>query len=191
MIVLVIIFAVIVFLIIGLILYFISIYNGLIQLRQNIDKSWSNIDVLLKQRHDELPKLVQVCEAYMKYERETLEKVIRARNFYDTAKSVGDKAKADDAITGALKTLFAVAEQYPELQANKNFMQLQSRITDLENQIADRREFYNESVTNFNIRIQSIPDMFVAKMLNYTPHELFKVEAEDRKDVELKFKFPE
>jgi len=181
---------VLLFIVIGIVLYFVSIYNGLIRISRNIDKAWANIDVLLKQRHDELPKLVKVCEGYMKYERETLEKITAARTACIRADSVDEQSRAEGELGKALKTLFAVAENYPELKANQNFMQLQQRISFLESQIADRREFYNDSVNTYNIRINQIPDMFVARMLRMEPRELFKVSAEDREDVEIEFDFP-
>ena len=186
----IIIFALFIFIVIGLILYFVSIYNGLIRLSRNIDKAWANIDVLLKQRYDEIPKLIKVCEGYMKYERETLEKITQARTACMQAKGVADSAEKEGELTKALRQLFAVAENYPDLKANQNFLQLQQRISYLESQIADRREFYNDSVNNYNIRIHQIPDMWVASMLNMKDRELFKVSEEEKKDVEIKFDFP-
>jgi len=170
--------------------YFITIYNGLIGLRNNINKAWSNIDVLLKQRHDEIPKLIKVCESYMQYEKGTLEKITNARAFYNSANSVEEKVKAGNMVSDALKTLFAVAENYPDLKANQNFMQLQGRISTLEESIADRREFFNESANNFNIRIAQIPDLFIARLLGYQPHTLFQVIEEDKKDVDININVP-
>jgi LemA protein len=126
-------------------------------LKNDIDEAWANIDVLLKQRHDELPKLIEACKGYMQYEQKTFQMVVEARNAYQSATSVQDKAQADNMVTGALKTLFAVAENYPDLKADGNFLHLQSRVTDLEEKIADRREFYNDSVNTDNIRIQQLP----------------------------------
>ena len=186
----IIVIAVIGFAVVGLFLYFVSVYNGLVRLSRDIDKNWSNIDVLLKQRHDEINKLVKVCEGYMKYERETLEKITSLRTDYLRAGSVQEKEKIDTAITGALKTIFAVVENYPDLKTNNNFMQLQTRISQLENSIADRRELYNDSVNIYNIRIHQIPDMVVAGMLNYKDKPLFEVSPEERKDVDIKFDFP-
>ncbi|HET7841899.1 MAG TPA: LemA family protein [Terriglobia bacterium] len=177
---------VVILVIIGFILYFITIYNSLVRLKNDIDKAWSNIDVLLKQRHDELPKLIETCKGYMQYEQATLQKVVEARNAYTQASSVGQKAQADNMISAALKSLFALSESYPDLKANNNFMQLQKRISELEERIADRREFYNDDVNTYNIRIQQLPDVFIAKMLNLQHHELFKVTDEDRRDVEVK-----
>ena len=172
--------------VVGVILYFITIYNSLVRLKNDIQKAWSNIDVLLKQRHDELPKLIETCKGYMQYEQATLQKVIEARNLYARASSVGQKAQADNMITGALKSLFALSENYPDLKANNNFMQLQKRITELEERIADRREFYNDDVNTYNIRIQQLPDVFVARMLSLQHRDLFKVSEQDRRDVEVK-----
>lgn len=173
----------------SLVLYFVTIYNGLVTVRNNVDKSWSNISVLLKQRHDELPKLVQVCERYMKHEAETLEKVTRARAMMAQADSMEEKRRADGMIREALKSLFAVSENYPELKADRRFGQLQTRITELENEIADRRELYNDSGNIYNIRIEKIPDVFVAKLFNYQARELWQIAPEDRKDREISFSY--
>jgi LemA protein len=167
--------------------YFLSIFNSLIALKNMIARSWANIDVLLKQRHDELPKLVSVCEGYMQHERAVFDKLSEARGALVRASGVAERAKAENMLTSALGQFFAVAEAYPDLKANTGFLQLQSRISDLENQIADRREYYNDTVTTFNTRIQQIPDQFVAGMLGCVPAELFQVDAEDRRDVEVKF----
>jgi LemA protein len=171
---------------IGAVVSFVTRYNSLVQLKNDIDKAWANIDVLLKQRHDELPKLIETCKGYMQYEQKTFQMVVEARNAYQSAITVPDKAQADNMVTGALKTLFAVSENYPDLKANSSFLQLQSRITDLEEKIADRREFYNDSVNTYNIRIRQLPDLFIARLMSFQPHELFKVTEEDRRDVEVK-----
>ncbi len=172
--------------VVGIIIYFITIYNSLVRLRNNIAKSWANIDVLLKQRHDELPKLVETCKGYMQYEQRTFQLITEARSAFMRATSVTQKAQADTFITGALKTLFAVAENYPDLKANNNFLQLQKRISELEERIADRREFFNDTTNTFNIRIQQLPDVFIAKMLSLQRRELFRVSEEDRRDVEVR-----
>ena len=175
------------FAIFGVVGYVVMIYNGLIALKNDIDKAWANIDVMLKQRHDELPKLLDVCKGYMNYERDTLLKITQARSMYQQAVTVDQKAHADQSMTSALRGFFAVAENYPELKANNNFLQLQKRITELENQIADRREFYNDSVNTFNIRIQEMPDTFVAAFMNLKPRAMFKVEEADKADVPVSF----
>ena len=177
---------VVVLFVVGIIIYFITIYNSLVRLRNDIDKSWSNIDVLLKQRHDELPKLVETCKGYMQYEQKTFQMITEARTAFMRATSVTQKAQADNMITGALKTLFAVAENYPDLKTNNNFLQLQKRISELEERIADRREFFNDTTNTFNIRIQQLPDVFIAKMLNLQRRDLFRVSEEERRDVEVR-----
>jgi LemA protein len=177
----------ILFAIAGGLWYIVTMYNGLIELKNDIDKAWANIDVMLKQRHDELTKLLDVCKGYMDYERDTLQKITQARSMYQQAVTVDQKAQADQSMTSALRGLFAVAENYPELKANNNFTQLQKRITELESQIADRREFYNDSVNTFNIRIQQVPDTFVASFMTVTPRSMFKVEESDKADVPLTF----
>ena len=169
----------------GLLVYIVIIYNGLVRLRNDIDKAWANIDVLLKQRHDELPNLVATCKGYMQYEQQTLERVTQARTAYMRAATVGEKAQADLLTTGALRGLFAVAENYPELKANNNFLQLQKRISELEDMIADRREFFNDDVNTYNVRIQQLPDVIIASMMKLPHREMFKVSDEDRRQVEI------
>lgn len=175
------------FAVIGLAVYVVMIFNGLIAVKNDVTKAWANIDILLKQRHDELPNLVEVCKGYMTHERETLERVTQARSQYQQAVSVDQKAQAEQGTTAALRSLFAVAENYPQLKANDNFLKLQNRITELESEIADRREFYNDSVNTFNVRIQQVPDTFVAAFMNVRPLPMFKVEDADRAEVKLSF----
>lgn len=175
------------FVVVGTVGYGLSIYNSLVALKNNIGRSWANIDVLLKQRHDELPKLVKTCEGYMQHERAVFDKLSEARGALVKARSVAERAEAEGALTRALGNFFAVAESYPDLKANQSFLQLQNRITEIENQIADRREFYNDTVTTFNTRIQQMPDAIVANWLALVPAQLFKVDESDRQDVEIKF----
>ena len=170
-----------------LVAYVVGVYNTLVRLANNIDKAWSNIDVILKQRHDELPKLVEVCNSYMIHERETLESVTKARTAYRDGLNINDKAQAENQIVGALGKLFAVAEQYPDLKANQEFLAVQQRISALENTIADRREFYNDSVNLYNIAIEQIPTLWVAQEVGYTARPLLTVAPADRKDVPLAF----
>ncbi|MCF7861031.1 LemA family protein [Candidatus Woesearchaeota archaeon] len=167
--------------------YFIGMYNSLIRLKNDIDKAWSNIDVLLKQRSDELPKLIASVKGYMKHEKGVLEGVTKARTAFMNASSMSQKAEADGMISGALKSLFAVAENYPTLKANDNFMQLQQRISGLENELADRREFYNDATNNFNIRIESFPDMIIANMMSLQKKDMFKVTEAEKQDVKVEF----
>jgi LemA protein len=179
--------AIFLLLIIVIIGYFVSLYNNLVSLKNSIGKAWSNIDVLLKQRHDELSKLLESVKGYMNFEKEVLLKVTEARSAYANAKTIPEKAKADTMMASTLKSLFAVAENYPQLKANELFVQFQSRITQIESEIADRREFYNDSVFTFNTRIEQLPDIFIARMLGYTPKELFKAAEADKQDVDVKF----
>ena len=173
--------------VVGLILYLVGIYNSLVTLKNDIDRSFSNIDVLLKQRHDELPKLIETYKGYMQYEQKTFQLITEARSAYARAGTPAEKVQADNMMTGALKTLFAVAENYPELKANTNFMQLQGRITELETKIAGQRTTYNEDVNVYNIRIAQVPANFVAGFMGLRPHALFEVAATDREDVQVKF----
>ncbi len=186
----IVVWGIILFVIAAVVGYVFMIYNGLIALKENIRKSWANIDVLLKQRYDELPKLISVCESYAEFEKGILDRLMEAREKYTRADSVGKKAEASGEISSALKGLFALAENYPDLKTNKNFMQLQNRISHLEESLADRREFYNDSVNNYNIRIQQIPDVFVAGFLNYEKEELFQVREEERQDVDVAISLP-
>lgn len=175
-----------------LIFYVIHLYNNLVTLKHAVDKAWSNIDVLLKQRHDELPKLVEVCKQYMQYEQETLEKVMLARSSVFSAREQGDVGAlgpAEGQLRIGLGNLFALAEAYPELKANENFQHLQLRITGLENAIADRREFYNETVNVNNVRIEQFPDVLVARLFNFVAKQLLRFEVEEKQDVDLKSLF--
>ncbi len=175
------------FLMIGAVAYVVMLYNGLIAVKNNVDKAWANIDVLLKQRHDELPNLIEVCKGYMKFEQDTFQRITEARSAYARATTVDQKAEASASLTSAVGRLIATAENYPELKANNNFMQLQSRITELESQIADRREFYNDSVNTFNIRIQEMPDAILARNMGLTPRSMFHVAEEDKAPVHVSF----
>jgi LemA protein len=164
---------------------FFIIYNNFVMLKNNISKSLANIDVLLKQRSNEIPNLVKIVQGYMKHEKEVLESLTKARSFLLKSNTLSEKAAADNAITELVKSIFAIAENYPDLKAGENFLKLQKRITGLENELADRREFYNDGVTIYNIRIQSIPDLVVAKMMHLNKIDLFKANEEDKKYVNV------
>jgi LemA protein len=171
------------------IIYFVMIHNQLVQIKHNVSKAWANIDVLLKQRHDELPKLVETCKQYMKFEQDTLTRVMQARSQVSDAREqhdVGALGAAEGLLRGAVGRLFAVAEAYPDLKANENFLHLQARISSIENAIADRREFYNESVNVNNVRIEQFPDSIVAAMLSFRSFELLKFSSEEKSDVNVK-----
>ncbi|MEE9552434.1 MAG: LemA family protein [Gammaproteobacteria bacterium] len=175
-------------------LYGIVLYNNLVSLKHNVSKAWANIDVLLKQRHDELPKLVETCKQYMGYEQETLIKIMDARSAVSDAREKADVAALGPAETQlrlGLGNLFALAEAYPDLKANDTFKHLQGRISGIENAIADRREFYNESVYNNNIRIEQFPDVVLARMFAFGPAVLLEFGEEEKQDVDMKELFSE
>src|SRR5205807_9967157 len=171
----------------GVLIYLVIIYNELVRLRNDNDRAWANIDVLLKQRHDEIPNLVETVKGYMQHEQQTLLAVTQARTASMNAATVGQKAQADLLVAGALRGLFAVAENYPQLKANDNFLKLQNRISELEERIADRREFFNDDVNTYNTRIAQIPEVFLASFMSLKPRSMFKVSDEDRRQLEVKF----
>jgi LemA protein len=171
-----------------MIFYLINIYNHLVRIKHNVSKAWSNIDVLLKQRHDEIPKLVETCKQYMKFEQDTLEKVMRARSQVSEARKSQDMpglGMAEGALRMGLGQLFALAEDYPDLKANENFQHLQGRISSLESTIADRREFYNESVNINNIGIEQFPDIMVARLFGFGPRDLLEFDNAEIADVNV------
>jgi LemA protein len=175
------------------IVYLVGIYNSLVAIRERVKQAWANIDVLLKQRHDELPKLIDSCKQYMQYEQETLEKVMRARAAVSQASIGGDVAAvgaAEQQLRAGVSRLFAVAENYPQLKADESFRMLQSRISGLEESIADRRELYNEAVQINNTRIAQFPDVLIASRYGFTakaPLEFLPTEKTDI-DVGAQFK---
>jgi LemA protein len=176
-------------LIVVAIAYTVMLYNGLVAVKNNVSLSWANIDVLLKQRHDEIPKLVEICRQYRQFEQETLEKVVRARSAVHDARAsrnIGALGQAETALRAGLGGLFAVAEAYPELKANESFMQLQNRITQLENAITDRRELYNDSVNINNVRIEQFPDSVIATKFGFREAKLLRFDAADIADVDVK-----
>jgi LemA protein len=178
-------------LLLGLVLvgtYGVVLYNRLVAIKHQVAKAWSNIDVLLKQRHDELPKLVDTCKQYMGYEQETLTRVIQARSQVQTARQQGDVkglGEAEGLLRGGLGQLFALAEDYPELKADQHFQHLQQRVTGLEEGIADRREYYNEAVNTNNVRIEQFPDVLVARLLGFKAFDLLEFSPEETADVNL------
>jgi LemA protein len=167
-------------------IYAIILYNELIHLKVENDRAFANIDVLLKQRQDEVPNLVASVKGYMDHERQTLEAVTLARTASIGAASIPQKAQADLRLTGALHTLFAVAERYPNLKANRNFLALQKRISELEDRIADRREFFNDDVASYNTRIAQVPEVVLARQMKLRPRQLFQVSDQERQQVEVK-----
>jgi LemA protein len=183
-----IIFVVVLALVAASAVYFVGIYNGLVGLRESVKVTWANIDVLLKQRHDELPKLVETCKRYMQFEQATLEKVMRARASVSQAQASGDVAGvgiAERQLRAGMGRLFAVAESYPQLKSDETFKQLQGRITALEESIADRRELYNEQVNLNNIRVHVFPDALIAGRFGFGSAHLLEFEAQERRDVDV------
>ena len=175
-----------------LIVYLVLIYNNLIRLKHNVSKAWANIDVLLKQRHDELPKLVETCKKYMNYEKDTLETIIKARSAVANAQQDSNMqalGAAETQLRLGLGNLFALAESYPELKANDSFQHLQTRITALEHDIADRREFYNESTNLNNVRIEQFPDVIVARAFGFRAFDLLEFSETDKTDVKMSVLF--
>ena len=170
-------------------IYGVSLYNGLVACKHAVAKAWANIDVLLRQRHDELPKLVEVCKQYHTFEQETLQRVIEARAQVHSAReteNIAQLGRAEGALRGGLGRLFAVAEAYPELKSNEHFLQLQQRISGLENGIADRRELYNEAVNINNFRVEQFPDALIAGMFHFKQLPLLEFAEQEKADVDIK-----
>jgi LemA protein len=180
----------IIWIVIGVIVVFVAwivmIYNGLVAMRQRVNQAFSDIDVQTKQRHDLVPNLVETVRGYASHERGTLEAVVQARNAAITAQAggVAAQAAAENALTGALRQLFALSEAYPDLKANQNFLQLQSELTDIENKIAAARRFFNNAVQEYNTGIQQFPAVLVAGSLGFAPKEFFDVGVEERKQID-------
>ena len=171
-----------------IVFWMIAIYNGLISLRNRTDEAWSDIDVQLKRRYDLIPNLVNTVKGYAQHEKELFEKVTQARTAAMGAQAPGDKAQAENMLTGALKSLFAVAEAYPDLKANTNFLELQRELSDTENKIQASRRFYNGNVRDFNTKIQVFPNNMIAGMLNFKEYDFFELDNEEEKDpVEVDF----
>ncbi len=171
-----------------IILWFVVAYNRLIFWRNQVKNGWAQIDVQLKRRYDLIPNLVETVKGYAKHEQETLEKVIQARNQAMAAQTPHDAAAAENMLTGALKSLFALSESYPDLKANQNFLKLQEELTSTENKVAFARQFYNDTTTQYNIKIQTIPTNIIAGMFNFKGEELFETETkEEREAVKVKF----
>lgn len=171
-----------------IILWFIGTYNGLIVRRNRVSESWSDIDVQLKRRYDLIPNLMESVKGYMKHERETLEKVTAARTVAMGAKTMSEHAKSENMITEALKSVFAVAENYPDLKASQNFLQLQDELSDTENKIQAARRFYNQNVLDFNTRQQTFPASIVAGAFGFTKRDFFELsDPAAREAVKVKF----
>ena len=186
-------FGILIFLVLvlgGLSVMAMNIYNGLVSLRQQLERAWSNIDVILKQRFDEIPQLIQVIEQYVGYEAGILKDLAAARAQYGSARNIEDKIDASRAASSALQGIMAIGEAYPDLKSNQNFVQLQGRISELESTISDRRESYNEAVANFNTRIEQFPDVFAARFLDYKKQQMFKANDAEKVAPNLKMNLP-
>lgn len=170
-----------------LVIYVISQYNSLVSLRNKVDDQVSQIDVQLKRRFSLIPNLVETVKGYTKHEKETLEGVIQARNAYQSAGNMEEQLKADGELSRAISKLFALAESYPDLKANENFIKLQDELTDTENKITYARQFYNDSVLKYNNKIQMFPSNIVAGMFNFKIKDFFQAAEDERKDIEVKF----
>jgi LemA protein len=169
------------------VIWVIAMYNGLIRLRNRVDEAWSDIDVQLKRRHDLIPNLISTVKGYAAHEKELFEKVTEARTRAIGAGTAKDKAEAENALSGTLKTLFAVAENYPDLKANQNFLELQKELTDTEDKIQAARRFYNANVLDFNTKVQVFPTNIMAGMLNFTKRDFFQAAEEERENVKVEF----
>lgn len=181
---------VVIVILLGVVAYGVQAYNQIIKVEKEAEKAWSNIDVLLQQRGEELPKLIDTVEQYMDHEKETILETVRER--YQKTEQAGnpeEQAEADSMLQGALGDLFAVAEDYPELKANENFQDLQDRISQIEEQISDRREYYNQAATNYNTLIEQIPYVFFANMMGKTQRELYEAPESSTEDVNISEQF--
>ena len=171
-----------------LVIVVIAMYNNLVRLRQKVKNSWSQIDVQLQRRFDLIPNLVDTVKAYMKHEDDVLTKISELRTSWANAGSVAEKANLDNELSGALKTIMAVSENYPDLKASQNFSELQQELQNTENKISFSRQFYNDSVTLYNTKLEVVPSNIIASMFGFKPEELFKAESEEaRKNVKVDF----
>lgn len=179
---------IILIIVVVLILFVISLYNGLVRLRQKVNNAWSQIDVQLQRRFDLIPNLVDTVKGYMNHEEGTLTKIAELRTSWAGATSVKEKAELDNQLSGTLKTIMAVSENYPDLKANQNFSELQEELRNTENKIQFSRQFYNDTVTMYNTKLEVVPSNIIASMFNFKPAELFKVESDEaRKNVKVDF----
>ena len=167
--------------------WLVALYNGLIKFRNRTDEAYSDIDVQLKRRYDLIPNLMETVKGYMQHEAGTLQKVTEARATAMQAGTMAEKAQAENQLTETLKSLFAVSENYPDLKASQNFLQLQDELSDTENKIQAARRFYNGQVRDFNTKIQTFPNNIFAGILNFKKYEFFEAEAKEKENVKIKF----
>src|ERR1700760_4127198 len=170
-----------------LVLIGVATYNGLVRTRNRVDDAWSQIDVQLKRRHDLIPNLVETVKGYAAHERGTFEAVTAARANAINAQSPAEQAQAENVLSGALKSLFAVAEAYPDLKANQNFLNLQEELTSAEDRVAYARQFYNDSVLSYNTKIQQFPTVVLAGMFNFDKRDFFDAAPEDTETPQVQF----
>ncbi len=170
-----------------IVLFYVYYYNRFVKLKNTIDNAWSDIDVQLKRRYDLIPNLVETVKGYAKHERETFEKVTQARSMAMRATTPGEKALSENMLTDALKSLFALAENYPELKANQNFLQLQSTLSEIEDQIQLARRYYNAVVRDYNIMCESFPSVLIANQFHFTKREYFEIPESERENVKVRF----
>src|SRR3989344_8525012 len=170
-----------------IVLWLIFTFNSFIRLKNMVNNAWSQIDVQLKRRFDLIPNLMEAVKGYMKHERGTLKEITEARTSFLNAKGPSQMAKADNQLSGALKSIFAVAESYPKLEASQNFIQLQEELSGTESKIAYARQFYNDSVNDWNVKLQSFPSNLIAKIFSFSEKEFFKTEESERKNVKVSF----
>ena len=171
-----------------LLLWVVSVYNNLVRARQKVKNSWSQIEVQLQRRFDLIPNLVETVKGYMGHESSVLEKVTALRSSWANSSTNSEKVKIDNELSGALKTIMAVSENYPELKANENFAELQKTLSDTENKISYSRQFYNDAVTMYNTKLEVFPNNLIGGMLGFKPETLFNVESEEaRKNVKVDF----
>ena len=179
---------IIIAIIVIIVIAIIGIYNGLVTSRMKVKNAWSQIDVQLQRRFDLIPNLVEAVKGYMQHEKDTLEKVTGLRTAWANASTVGEKAELDNQLSSTLKTIMAVSENYPDLKANQNFSELQEELRNTENKISYSRQFYNDSVTMYNTKLQVFPSNIIASMFSFKPEELFKVDSDEaRKNVKVDF----
>lgn len=179
---------IILIIVVALIFILIGLYNNLVELRQKVKNAWSQIDVQLQRRFDLIPNLIETVKGYMEHEKEVLTKVAELRTAWANAGSVKEKSTLDNELTGALKTIMAVSENYPDLKASQNFSQLQEELQNTENKIAFSRQFYNDIVTKYNTKLEVVPSNIIASMFGFKPEELFEAESDEaRKNVKVDF----
>ena len=171
-----------------IIILIISLYNNLVKASQKVKNAWAQIDTQLKRRFDLIPNLIETVKKYMEHEEKTLTEISKAKNMFNEALKIDEKANANDMLTNGLKNIFALAEAYPELKANQNFSELQQELQNTENKISFSRQFYNDSVTMYNTKLEVFPSNIIASMFGFKPEEFFKVESEEaRKNVKVDF----